>query len=362
MGGAPMSHHEVLFPPKVWVGMRGGPGYKTRVVPTDSATDARETGWDANTSRIQWDLALTKMAPADFAAVLNCYMCMCGAAHSFRYWDPEDWSTSIFHNTGFSATPANPLERGQCTPVGPAGGPYQEWLLQKVYYNLSGTLSESYSRRITKPMRPGDANYGIAVFAGGGLIFAGFIGPPAVEFNVHPTIRFAVDYEEGRLLCNTPIPVPLALQIEASFTFHAACIFDQTTDRGLQAAMAGPNQTSVHGVRLTEVTKYANEGSEEPFFGGFSAITAPIPPLAIDHNNGFYQRLSGGSGTQDVWLPNEAGVARRVLGGPYFRIDNAGSGVTYNIRPNGGGTTLVSIPVGQSATFYWLGSNAWRVG
>ena len=69
-----MSFHDLLFPENLSFGTRGGAGFATSVIPSDSGMEKRASHWENQKSRIQYDVAKSVQTETDIATLLDFYI------------------------------------------------------------------------------------------------------------------------------------------------------------------------------------------------------------------------------------------------------------------------------------------------
>lgn len=82
-----MAFHNVRLPDDVERGAKGGPRFKTTVIPLSSGFEKRNQEWEQ--SRGEWDVGYGIQYKQDYNAVLNFFYARKGKAHTFRF---KDWA------------------------------------------------------------------------------------------------------------------------------------------------------------------------------------------------------------------------------------------------------------------------------
>lgn len=82
-----MAFHNVRLPDDVERGAKGGPRFKTTVIPLSSGFEKRNQEWEQ--SRGEWDIGYGIQYKTDFNATLNFFYARKGKAHTFRF---KDWT------------------------------------------------------------------------------------------------------------------------------------------------------------------------------------------------------------------------------------------------------------------------------
>ncbi len=124
------------FPDDISYGSRGGPGWSTTVIETDSGAEARNQRWSY--PRHEFDVAFGVNTIVRMEALLSFFHVVAGRAIGFRY---KDWLD--YKSCARSATPA----ATDCA-VGTGDGTTAAFQLKKVYTQGSYTRS----RKILKPI------------------------------------------------------------------------------------------------------------------------------------------------------------------------------------------------------------------
>ena len=138
-----MSFHEVRFPEdNNSYGSRGGPGYRTSVVESDSGAEQRVGRWSA--ARHRYSIDLTSLDPSHLAEVKTFYIARRGAEIGFRL---KDWTDFTSHPESPSFHDEPGIADQECVPS-QGTGTLTTFQLVKTY--TSGPASEV--RFIWKPV------------------------------------------------------------------------------------------------------------------------------------------------------------------------------------------------------------------
>ncbi|MCU0842917.1 MAG: DUF2460 domain-containing protein [Thiobacillaceae bacterium] len=181
------------FPDDISYGSRGGPGWATTVIETDSGSEVRNQRWSY--PRHEYDVAFGINTLARLEALLKYFHVVAGMAIGFRY---KDWMD--YKSCDRADTPA----ATDCA-IGTGTGALTTFQLVKVYTQGAYTRS----RRILKPVAGTvliavdgaeksagthynvDPSDGRIVFTTGNIPTAGQAVTAGFEFDV--PVRFAVD-------------------------------------------------------------------------------------------------------------------------------------------------------------------------
>ena len=125
--------HDVVFPPEIALGSRGGPVRRTEVVALSSGHEARTARWSR--SRRRWDAGTGIKCEADIAAVIAFFEAREGRRYAFRWRDPFD------HASGTPGEDPSPTDQ----VIGEGNGTATAFRLVKHY-------GGARPRTITKPV------------------------------------------------------------------------------------------------------------------------------------------------------------------------------------------------------------------
>jgi uncharacterized protein (TIGR02217 family) len=265
-----MSFHDLVFPENLSFGTRGGAGFATSVIPSDSGMEKRASHWENQKSRIQYDVAKSVQTESDIATLLDFYLCVRGSACGFRFKDPTDFSSAPDGTT----TPSTVLHAQQAKAIAPdANGYTRKFQLHKKYDDLD--YGENYLgvlREITKPIAPGQAGHKIQVYVGGALGWestdAGVGVAPTVESDGLTTV--AIDYDLGTIILDAP-----QQYVSVGFTFHVPARFGQEVDDGLNISWQTGGTYQVDTLPIVEISGRGDNASEEWLSGGHTSQSIP---------------------------------------------------------------------------------------
>ena len=354
-----MSGTDLVFPEELSYGSKAGPGFRTMVTDGDSGAEVRRSNWGATSSRARYDVSKSVQTRDEFAELLTFYRLHRGAAKTFRFWDPGDWSTAYTHDE----MPDTNSVLSYSWAEEQSGG--QVFHLRSAYLDDSSPGKTHY-RRIYKPMRPEDSRYRMQVrlngadFWANGVIFPGWSA-------ILPTLRMAVDYDLGRLLFSLPLS---GIFVTVAFTYHTPARFDQAADDWLSSQWNEADQFGAQ-IGIEEVAPYHFEGHGEWLFAGSQVVDNLSPGAASSTNNTYkmlhrhayhlvFQNHPAGSA---VWLPDILSQypVSKPDGGPMHLIEVASG--SNSIALNGHtGFNLATVAAGQCVeAHYDYGNDSWRL-
>lgn len=132
----PQAFHEVLFPPDVALGARGGPERRTEIVSTGSGREERNARWTH--ARRRWNAGYGVKSVAALSAVVGFFEERRGRLYGFRWRDRLDHCSNV---AGAAPTAADQL-------LGSGTGTLASFQLLKIY----GADYAPYRRPIVKPV------------------------------------------------------------------------------------------------------------------------------------------------------------------------------------------------------------------
>lgn len=175
--------HDVSFPLRVALGARGGPVWRTEVVPFADGHEQRIARWQQ--SRRRYDAALGVRSAADARAVMAFFEARQGRRFSFRWHDDADFASG-----------ASDIVMPTDQALGTGDGQRTDFALVKTYHSGSA----SFQRRILLPVL---TSVRVAVS-----------GVETTAFNlVDGVVRLIV-------------PAPTGAVVSAGFTFDVPARFD----------------------------------------------------------------------------------------------------------------------------------------
>ncbi len=180
--------HDILFPPDIALGARGGPERRTDVVTLGSGRESRNARWMR--SRRRWEAGYGVKTFADLAAVVAFFEERRGRLYGFRFRDRLDHSSAP---PGAAPSPADQA-------IGVGDGATKTFQLCKTY----GAAFAPYERTIARPV-------------------AGSVRIAVAGAELDPA-AFAVDATSGRV---TLAQAPAAgAAVTAGFVFDTPARFD----------------------------------------------------------------------------------------------------------------------------------------
>lgn len=348
-----MSNHDIQLPARLAAGTKGGPGFRTKLLDSDSGAEARPTAWGPTQSRIEYDISKAVSSREDVADILSMYRATRGAACGWRFKDLTDWSTSRNHNV--LPELAHPLDRSIMDPP-ITDGVTRAFQLQKIYVDPSNSVA--HIRKITRPTKPADPDYLLVFYLNGSPFWANGL-------SLLPGLHVAVDYDTGLTYwdLDTIGPIPGPLLIEAAFTFHVPSRFDLETDRGLRISWDEADQFSLDALGVTEIQPDHHTGAEEHLLGGQQDIVLNSNPYTVGNQAGHVMRMTGAVPGQVLNMPNRTLFSEYYTGGPWAIIEND-SANAIAVRDCFGTTASCSIAAGAVGELYWIGPGAtegWKI-
>jgi uncharacterized protein (TIGR02217 family) len=274
-----VAFHESLFPPDISAGSRGGPGFRTIIVESDSGHEQRVSKWGV--PRHQYRLDYGVRDREDMATLKRFFIARRGAAHGFRLLDPLDHSTA---EDGHSDPATNDV-------VLATGPDVTEFQFIKRY--IDGDIQR------VRPLRK--IEEGSVVLAVNGVqIFSGW----------------SVDYTTGHGLLTTPLSAGQTLS--GGCRFHVPVRFGAEVDELLDFALDGVDVASVPQITAVELIGDVFQ-AQETIMGGASDLGE------IESN----QLVSAGMGRVISFTPTAAGLEIHLPdyqhlepGGPHFYLVN----------------------------------------
>jgi len=282
-----MAFQEVQFPLNISYGTRGGPGWNTAIVETDSGAEERTARWSQ--PRHQFDAAYGIKKRNDLSTVKEFYIARQGAANGFRFKDFLDFTTAVNHRDDEGAVAFDDHE------IGTGDGSNKSFQLSKKY--TSGAFNRT--RNITKPVT--------------GTIRVGVNG---VEKTI--SVDFTVDTTTGIVLFT--VAPPNGQSVTAGCEFDVPVRFGSEADELLEASQDAFDMGTIPGIPMIELVDEVPQAEEFFFGGGEDATFGANITLALA--DGRVRRLDPTTTGLKVILP---GVDDLPAGGPYFYIFNVGT-------------------------------------
>jgi len=278
-----MSLVEVQFPTDISYGSRGGPGYNTSVIETDSGQEERIARW--TNARRQYDVAYGVKSPQQMADLQTFFHSRQGAAFGFRYKDFLDFTTAIDHIAAHKSTDVQ---------IGVGDGSTTQFQLVKKYTNGGVTRT----RNITKPV------------AGTTLCALDGVDQAPSAFTVN-TVTGIVTYT---------VAPGVDVAVQGGCEFDVPVRFSDETDKLLDMSIDdfSNRSASIFLVELLDESFLFDEFH----FGGAGDLSISADK-EINLSDGRVLRMtSGATPNLEVILPI---ITDLPTGGPYFYIRNIGT-------------------------------------
>lgn len=320
-------YHDVLFPPDISQGSRGGPGFDTYILELDSGREERVAR--RQTARHRYDVSKGLRKFEDLTTLKAFYLARQGPANSFPYKDWQDWHSNPT-DSSFMSTPGT-----QDQLIGTGDGSQTVFQLIKKY--TSGLVA--YTRNITKPVNDGS----IRVWVDGVLQTEG--------------VHYTVNYQTGQITFNTAPPA--GDNVHASFYFYVPVRFGEELDEALSISMRNWGSGGVSSIPLVEDLDPDPGYADEFFYGGAVEKSIDVS-IQIDTTSRVWEVAASTTG-MSVQLPDPTNMA---TGGPWFLIKNNGAN-SFTVTDHTA-ASLVSLGAGQMVEV-WLavdsgGNKVWIVG
>jgi len=320
---------EPLFPDNISFGSRGGPGYNTAIVTTDSGAEHRTARW--TDALRQYNARYGVRDQDDLSAVMEFYLAREGALGSFRFKDWGDYATTSNHIT-FGDGAALPDAEDVVFGVGDSS--QTEFQLIKRYQDGLNTKI----RNITKP-RSGTVK----------IAFDGTL----------QTAGFSVDTTTGKVTFT--IAPATGVQLTWGGEFDVPCRFSTEADKLLSITWNAFKAASA-SIPIVEIR---NESfTESEFFYGGGKDFSIIADFRISVAMGRVLRMTSGV------IPNLEIILPLVddlePGGPYFYLENSGSNLLRIVPEQGIGLggelgnllqdeTMIVLLADNAGTKEWVG-------
>lgn len=318
----------IIMPPGYAYGFTGGPAFDTRITRMDGGGEQRvqireEPLW-------RWSgLRKNFRDGADVTGLVKWFLARRGALYGFLFLDPRDFTTAA---DGVSA----PTSIDQL--IGFGDGTTTRFKLRKQYADPGGMTSRAFPRRVVPVL--GTATAPMARMMG--VNTGASIAPAASVAGVTDSGAAFLPLTQEVQLSSAPT---LGQEVRWGGRFTVPARFSETTDQGLEAALAG----------------FQND--EAPFELESIPFDDPVPPMPGGSPYG-YQLLSA---SQDSELTARSGFFVEVpastavnlflddlnnypTGGPHFVIVNTGV-ATATLRDMFG-TSVGTVGAGGKVWFF----------
>lgn len=313
-----MGFHDVQFPTDLAYGTRGGPGYSTTILFTDSGHENRIARWSR--PRYKYDASYAVRTLAQLATLRQFYIARLGPAHSFRLKDWTDYNSTATDG-GTEPETVHQLDQ-YCLPA-QGDGSNKSFQIVKRYTSGGSTVVRPITKIVDNTLK---------VALGGTLQGGGY----TVNLNTG-VITFTVAPQDGE-------------DVQCGFEFDVPVRFGDELDDVFSISIDDFSSGSIPSIPLVEVFDETAIQGEYLFGGAQSQSFASNIQLA--YNDGRVQVLEATATGKKVLLPDHTDLP---LGGPYFFIHNEGSN-SFIVADSGENTVLSMAP--GTATTIWLGINA----
>jgi len=294
-----MAFHEVQFPVDISFGSRGGPGYKTEIITTDSGHEHRVSRWSSPRHKYQVSYGLKTHAQLD--TLRRFYMARQGAAHGFRYKDFADFTTASDGRSACSDTDVN---------IGTGDGAEKQFQLRKLY--SSGGVSQV--RNIKKPVA---------------------LTTVVSIDDVSQTSGWSVDPTSGIV---TFTAAPLVDEVvKAGCDFDTPVRFAASVDNLMEVIYENASTSGVRSVGLVEIVD--DDAVLEDFpYGGAGTDNPMEADITLSLLAGRVRRFNPDDDDYSIILPP---ISTMPSGGIHFYLFNLSGSFTVAIvedASDGGGT------------------------
>jgi uncharacterized protein (TIGR02217 family) len=295
-----MGFDEVQFPVDISYGSKGGPGFRTDIIISDSGMEERIARW--SNARRKYNVAYGIKSPEQVQSVMDFYLARMGAANGFRYKDFTDFTTASDHRSAHA---------NDDVLLGTGNGTTTTFQLKKLY--TSGAITRT--RNITKPVT--------------GTTLVALDG-------VNQTSGWSVDTSTG--IVTFSVAPTLGVAVTAGCQFDVPVRFGQEVDDALWLTIDAFSIRSIPDIPLVEIVDSLTV-YDQHFYGG-----AYEKAISADHQmtlaDGRVQVFNPGATTGlSVKLPDPTNIAP---GGPIFFILNEGA-ATFALKQFDG-TLVANIP------------------
>lgn len=308
-----MGHHEVVFPEAISYGSTGGPGFNTAILETDSGREERVQRWSA--PRWRFDVSKGLQKYEDLSLVLAFFQARGGAANSFNYKNPIDYTSS----------PTDPSFRGPGAGVrdqliGTGDGATTTFQLGKTY--LSGPASQF--KPVVKPITGS-----VRVWVDG------------TEKTVD--VDFTVDTTTGIVTFGSAPGV--GLDVEASFEYYLPVRFDRSVDQQLLTNIRSFGGGAMPGIDLVEVFDEDPPHVDLRNFGGeVGVVFGSDLQLSTEY---YVWSLEASTSGLSVKLPDPTDLP---LGGDHLVLVNVGS-EDFAVKTHDDSSVIAAVAEDEAVEF-----------
>lgn len=316
-----MTFQNFLFPVDYSYGSAGGPGFKTHIIELPGGGQETLQRWA--TPLRTWDVAESIKTIDDLVIIMDFFIARDGAANSWRFKDPFDFSTNADHRGAVD---------DEDVLLGVGDGSQQIFDLKK-FYGSSPTIK---TRNILLPV------VGTVVIADDGAAQT-------------EGLDFSVDYFLGKIDFGggaSPKTPLVGNNITGGFQFDIAARFTEETDRAMQMSYesfeSGSLQILIREVKAGEFTM-AFDPDEEFFYGGARDLNPMIGNFLVNSTDGRVISFTPDASGHQIRLPSTTNL---TAGGPYWYFFNDDGTNTIDIKKDDGSNLdqgAVQIPTNGSA-------------
>lgn len=314
-----MGYHAVQLPTKFSAGSLFGPGFKTKIIETDSMAESRIQRAPAY-GRRRYELSRGIAGLDDLRELVEFYTARGGAENSFRVKDWLDYSTTptwTTHRDGDDAV------TGVDVLLGTGDGSTTTFQLVKRY--TSGPTE--VVRPISKPI----------------------LSSLMVTLDDSDVSGIYTCNDETGLLTFTTAP-GLGVEVKAGFEFDTVGRFAAETDEALQIAIQAVEAGELPSISVVEDLSPVTV-SQSRDFGGAKDHGNISANFTLSELHGTWQRFSPTTSGLKLFLPSPTYLA---TGGPFFAIKNDSATNSIALRNSGDTATVYNIAA-QATAIVFLG-------
>lgn len=309
-----MAFSNAQFPKRIAYGSQGGPRHSNAITELNSGQRKVSTRWDGALRR--WDAKFGIKKQTDLYEVYNFVLAHNGAQHTFRFWDPLDFTSNTTDGSDSNITSTDQV-------IGIGNGTRQSFQLTKTYQ--VGSLTQS--RRIILPSTS-----------------------PAPLVSVNGVLKtegsdYTIDYLSGEVLF--AVAPAIGAVIRAGFMFDCHAQFSSDVDKLLSFSLTGFKAGEVPSITIEEVIDDASNSTDRPFGGSARFSFSSDKRLSL--NTGSLIMATPTIATLALWLPNPKGLGSGML---YYHIVNESATHDFDLRDHT--ANVVGTIVASSKAFISL--------
>lgn len=294
-----MGFHNDPFPDNISYGSRGGPGYRSSVIFTDSGKRHAVQRW-SNALR-RYNVAYGVKEYDDLTALLEFYLARDGIIHSFPFKDYLDHATTPTHRVGGTGDAAVTFSD---VTIGTGDGSTTTFQMFKTY--TSGVYSKN--RAITKTKT--------------GTVLAAVDGVEKDE-----GVDFSVNDLTGILTFTTPPPDGDA--VTAGCEFFVPCFFGDEVDELFDISVDSFEAGAIDQIPLIEDPDDGLQTPEDLPMGGSKRIDPMATSVSLSRAEALLYALNPTSSGLTVRLPDPTYYQE---GAPIFAIANLNGTNSLTVR------------------------------